>query len=64
MIFWIFINLFLFFLFLGVGFGLVFLPAIVIVGQYFAEKRALATGIAVCGSGIGTAIFGQVNLIN
>jgi hypothetical protein len=32
----------------------------VIVGQYFYERRALATGIAVCGSGIGTAIFGQV----
>uniref|UniRef100_A0A914NZ13 Major facilitator superfamily (MFS) profile domain-containing protein n=1 Tax=Meloidogyne incognita TaxID=6306 RepID=A0A914NZ13_MELIC len=49
--------------FLGIGFGLVFLPAIVIVGQYFSEKRALATGIAVCGSGIGTAIFGQINPI-
>lgn len=47
----------------GIGFGLVFLPAIVIVGQYFSEKRALATGIAVCGSGIGTAIFGQINPI-
>ena len=47
----------------GLGFGLVFLPAIVIVGQYFSEKRALATGIAVCGSGIGTAVFGQLNPI-
>uniref|UniRef100_A0A183BPC3 MFS domain-containing protein n=1 Tax=Globodera pallida TaxID=36090 RepID=A0A183BPC3_GLOPA len=44
----------------GVGFGLIFLPAIVIVGQYFSERRAMATGIAVCGSGIGTALFGKL----
>ncbi|VDN59793.1 unnamed protein product [Dracunculus medinensis] len=44
----------------GVGFGLVYLPAIVIVNQYFEKRRALALGIAVCGSGIGTTIFSQV----
>jgi predicted MFS family arabinose efflux permease len=27
------------------------------VGYYFDKKRALATGIAVCGSGIGTFVF-------
>ncbi|XP_063858697.1 uncharacterized protein LOC135099926 isoform X3 [Scylla paramamosain] len=41
----------------GIGFGLVYLPAVVCVGYYFESKRALATGIAVCGSGIGTMIF-------
>lgn len=41
----------------GLGFGLVYLPAVVCVGYYFESKRALATGIAVCGSGIGTMIF-------
>ncbi|KAK4293958.1 hypothetical protein Pmani_033383 [Petrolisthes manimaculis] len=41
----------------GFGFGLVYLPAVVCVGYYFESKRALATGIAVCGSGIGTMIF-------
>uniref|UniRef100_A0A914CBC6 Major facilitator superfamily (MFS) profile domain-containing protein n=1 Tax=Acrobeloides nanus TaxID=290746 RepID=A0A914CBC6_9BILA len=45
----------------GIGFGLIFLPAIVIVGQYFSERRALATGIAVCGSGIGTMIMSKLN---
>ena len=35
------------------GFGLMYLPSIVIVGYYFDKKRALATGIATCGSGIG-----------
>uniref|UniRef100_A0A7E4ZSD8 MFS domain-containing protein n=1 Tax=Panagrellus redivivus TaxID=6233 RepID=A0A7E4ZSD8_PANRE len=45
----------------GVGFGLIFLPAVVIIGQYFSNRRALATGIAVCGSGIGTSVFSYVN---
>jgi len=41
----------------GFGFGLIYLPAIVSVGFYFEKKRAIATGLAVCGSGIGTFIF-------
>lgn len=41
----------------GVGFGLIYLPAVVCVGYYFETKRSLATGIAVCGSGIGTITF-------
>ena len=41
----------------GIGFGLVYVPAVVAVGFYFEKRRALATGIAVCGSGIGTFVF-------
>lgn len=41
----------------GIGFGLIYLPAIVSVGYYFEKRRALATGIAVCGSGFGTFVF-------
>lgn len=41
----------------GIGFGVIFLPAVVAVGYYFDKKRALATGIAVCGSGVGTFIL-------
>lgn len=41
----------------GVGLGFIYLPSIVIVSYYFEKKRALATGIAVCGSGIGTFVF-------
>ncbi|ELT97508.1 hypothetical protein CAPTEDRAFT_171008 [Capitella teleta] len=41
----------------GFGFGLMYLPAIVMVGYYFEKRRALATGIAVCGSGIGAFVF-------
>lgn len=41
----------------GLGFGLIYLPAIVSVSMYFEKKRAFATGIAVCGSGLGTFIW-------
>lgn len=41
----------------GLGFGLIYLPAIVSVGYYFEDKRAFATGLAVCGSGLGAFIF-------
>ena len=45
----------------GLGFGLMYLPSIVIVGYYFNQRRALATGLAVCGSGIGTFIFAPLS---
>ena len=41
----------------GFGLGLVYLPAVVAVGYYFEKRRALATGISVCGSGVGTFLF-------
>lgn len=41
----------------GIGFGMIYLPAVVAVGYYFETKRSLATGIAVCGSGVGTFAF-------
>jgi hypothetical protein len=41
----------------GIGYGFIYLPAIVMVANYFEEKRAFATGIAVCGSGIGGFIM-------
>lgn len=37
----------------GIGDGLLFLPSIVIVSQYFEKRRAMATGIASMGSSIG-----------
>lgn len=36
---------------------MMYLPSIVMVGYYFDKNRAFATGIAVCGSGIGTFVF-------
>lgn len=48
----------------GLGFGLIYLPAIVSVTMYFEKRRSLATGIAVCGSGFGTFIFAPlINLL-
>ncbi|XP_018324222.1 uncharacterized protein LOC108736335 isoform X2 [Agrilus planipennis] len=44
----------------GLGFGLIYLPAIVSVTTYFEKKRSLATGIAVCGAGFGTFAFAPV----
>lgn len=45
------------YVFAGLGFGMIYLPAIVSVTCYFEKYRSLATGIAVCGSGLGTFIF-------
>lgn len=44
-------------LFIGAGFGLIYLPSIVTVGYYFEKKRSIATGIAVAGSGVGTFVL-------
>uniref|UniRef100_A0A3P9MAE1 Solute carrier family 16 member 12a n=1 Tax=Oryzias latipes TaxID=8090 RepID=A0A3P9MAE1_ORYLA len=41
----------------GLGFALSYTPAIAIVGKYFVERKALAYGIALSGSGIGTFIL-------
>lgn len=41
----------------GIGLGLIYLPAIVSVTYYFEKKRSFATGLAVCGSGLGTFMF-------
>lgn len=46
---------------LGAGLGLLYLPSIVVVGHYFKKRRALATGIAVCGSGIGGFVFAPLS---
>ncbi|XP_069830034.1 monocarboxylate transporter 14 [Dendropsophus ebraccatus] len=48
---------FLFFTFgvtAGIGSGMVYLPAVVTVGQYFQKRRALAQGLSTTGTGFGT----------
>jgi MFS family permease len=40
----------------GLGAGMIYMPSIIIVGYYFESKRSLATGIAVCGSGVGSIV--------
>lgn len=44
----------------GVGAGLIYVPAVITTGFYFERWRALATGIAVCGSGIGAFVLAPV----
>ena len=34
-----------------------FLPAVIAVSMYFDKRRAFATGVAVCGAGVGCFIF-------
>ncbi|KAL3989308.1 Major Facilitator Superfamily protein [Acanthocheilonema viteae] len=46
---------------MGLGFGLMYCPAIVIVTMYFEKKRAMATGIAVSGAGVGTVLFAPIS---
>ncbi|XP_052125590.1 monocarboxylate transporter 14-like isoform X3 [Frankliniella occidentalis] len=41
----------------GFGLSLCYVAAVVIVAYYFDSKRSLATGLSVCGSGIGTFVF-------
>lgn len=41
----------------GFGLSLCYVAAVVIVAYYFEKRRSFATGLSVCGSGIGTFIF-------
>ncbi|KAH8370360.1 hypothetical protein KR093_003167 [Drosophila rubida] len=47
----------------GIGFCMVYIPAVVIIGFYFEKWRALATGVALCGSGVGTFVFAPLTNI-
>lgn len=44
----------------GLGFALCYSPAIAMVGKYFSRRKALAYGIAMSGSGIGTFVLAPV----
>jgi len=41
----------------GVGFGLMYIPAILAVAHHFKTQRSLALGISLCGTGAGTFVF-------
>ncbi|XP_045200140.2 monocarboxylate transporter 13-like [Mercenaria mercenaria] len=47
----------------GIGYGMIYLPSIVCVSQYFEKRRAFATGIGVSGAGIGTFIFSPLTSV-
>jgi MFS family permease len=42
---------------IGVGNGLLFCPSLALISTYFLKKRALALGVAACGSVTGGLIF-------
>ncbi|XP_077553395.1 monocarboxylate transporter 13-like [Haemaphysalis longicornis] len=44
----------------GLGFGLMLLPTSICGSTYFDRHRSLATGIMVCGSGVGTSVMAPV----
>lgn len=44
----------------GIGFSLIYIPAVITVGYYFERWRALATGAAMCGSGVGTFVINEM----
>jgi MFS transporter, OFA family, oxalate/formate antiporter len=44
-------------LFVGIGFGGAFIPAMTSISRWFVRRRGLMTGIAVSGSGFGTIIM-------
>ncbi|XP_028165824.1 monocarboxylate transporter 10 isoform X2 [Ostrinia furnacalis] len=41
----------------GIGLCMIYMPAVLTVGFYFEKWRALATGLALCGSGVGTFVM-------
>ena len=41
----------------GIGCGLLFGPSLVVVGQYFHKRRALANGLALSGGSIGQLVI-------
>ncbi|XP_063700662.1 monocarboxylate transporter 14-like [Culicoides brevitarsis] len=47
----------------GLGFCLIYIPSVLSVGYYFEKWRALATGISLCGSGVGTFVFAPLTEI-
>lgn len=41
----------------GLGYGMIYVPSVIVVGFYFEKWRPLATGISVCGAGIGGIVL-------
>lgn len=45
----------------GAGLALCYVAAVVCVALHFSRRRAFATGLAVCGSGLGTFLFAPLS---
>ena len=44
----------------GIGFGLMYIPSVVIVSKHFLVRRSLATSIVLCAAGVGTFVVAPV----
>ena len=44
----------------GMGFGMIYLPSVVIITYYFKRRLSFASGVASCGGGIGTFAFAPI----
>lgn len=44
----------------GIGMGVMYLPAVTVVGTYFARKRTMVLAIAAAGGGTGSVVFPAV----
>ena len=45
----------------GLGFGLMYIPSVVVSAPYFTDRRSLAIGLCLCGSGFGTFSLAPVS---
>ena len=45
----------------GLGFGLMYLPSVVIPSKYFTTRRSLATGVVLCAAGVGTFLLAPLS---
>lgn len=41
----------------GLGYGMIYVPSVIVVSFYFEKWRPLATGISVCGAGVGGIVL-------
>ena len=41
----------------GIGLGMVYIPSLTIIDKYFVKHKNIATGIAVCGVGVGSFVY-------
>ncbi|XP_045201070.2 uncharacterized protein LOC123554788 [Mercenaria mercenaria] len=47
----------------GLGFGMMVMPAVVMLARYFDKRLAFASGIAAMGSGFGTLVFNPLSKV-
>ncbi|XP_062510328.1 monocarboxylate transporter 12-like [Corticium candelabrum] len=47
----------------GIGFGLVYMPSVLTIGQYFKRKRGFAYGLACAGADVGTVTMAPVTQV-